>query len=124
MRKHNSTNALNEQTILDHCGMAYTLSLVGGRWKPNILWALMRNDTVRYSHFKKVIPEISDRILALQLRELEADKLIRRVVYAEIPPRVEYALTDLGKSMESMLEQMSTWGEFHKKVVKELKFKV
>lgn len=118
MRKHNSTNALNEQAILDQCGMAYTLSLIGGRWKPSILWALIRNEKVRYSHFKKVIPEISDRILALHLRELEADKLIRRVVYAEIPPRVEYELTDLGKSMEAMLGQMTTWGAFHKEAVK------
>ena len=120
MRKSNSTNALNEQAILEQCGMAYTLSLVGGRWKPSILWALTKNEKVRYSHFKKVIPEMSDRILALQLRELEADKLIRRVVYAEIPPRVEYELTDLGRSMQSMLEQMTSWGEFHKKTVKDL----
>jgi DNA-binding HxlR family transcriptional regulator len=118
MRKSNSTNALNERAILDHCGMAYALSLIGGRWKPNILWALVRNGKVRYSHFKKVIPEISDRILALQLRELEADKLIRRAVYAEVPPRVKYELTDLGKSMETMLENIANWGEFHKKTVK------
>jgi DNA-binding HxlR family transcriptional regulator len=93
--------------------MAYTLDLIGGRWKPNILWALL-DGKLRYSELKKVIPDVSERILVLQLRELEKDGLITRLVYAEVPPRVEYELTNDGQSMKPMLECISDWGDKHR----------
>jgi DNA-binding HxlR family transcriptional regulator len=113
MRKESSTNALNEKNIHANCGMAYTLSLIGGRWKPNILWRLLRG-AVRYSELKRSIEGVTERILIAQLRELEADGLVQRTVYPEVPPRVEYQLTPLGWSMQSILENLSDWGVGHR----------
>lgn len=114
MRKETSTNTLNRNNINENCGMAYTLDLIGGRWKPTILWSLLRNGKLRYSELKKSIPDVSERILVLQLRELEKDGLIKRLVYAEVPPRVEYELTNDGKSLQPMLEIISDWGNVHR----------
>ncbi len=113
MRKESSTNALNEKSIHANCGMAYTLSLIGGRWKPNILWRLLQGP-MRYSALKRSIDGVTERILTAQLRELEADGLVHRTVYPEIPPRVEYQLTPLGWSMQSILENLSDWGVGHR----------
>ena len=100
--------------IDETCGMAYTLSLIGGRWKPGILWRLVTGK-MRYSELRKSLPDVSERILVLQLRELEKDGLIKRIVYAEVPPRVEYELTQAGMSMKPMLKSISDWGVSHKK---------
>lgn len=89
--------------------MAFTLSLIGGRWKPGILYQLVRGK-MRYSELRKQMPEVSERMLVLQLRELESDGLVRRLVYAEVPPRVEYELTEAGISMKPVLKSMSDWG--------------
>jgi DNA-binding HxlR family transcriptional regulator len=109
MRKESSTNAFNEKQINDSCGMAYALSVLGGRWKPAILCRLM-HQTMRYSDLKNSIDQISERMLVAQLRELEADKIVKRTVYPVVPPRVEYELTELGLSMRPMLKAMSDWG--------------
>ncbi|NOW94571.1 helix-turn-helix domain-containing protein [Mucilaginibacter sp. SG564] len=111
MRKETSTNLENEQLILAGCGTSYTLDLIGGRWKPQILWRLLLQGSMRYSQLKNSMPNVSERILILQLRELEKDKLISRQVYAEVPPKVEYRLTDLGLSLKPVLCCLSTWGE-------------
>ena len=113
MRKNNSTNALNEQRIIDICGMAVALRVIGGRWKPAILCRLV-NSTMRYSELKKSIEGISERMLVAQLRELEQDGVVRRVVYAEVPPRVEYEITELGQTMRPMLKVMADWGNMHR----------
>jgi DNA-binding HxlR family transcriptional regulator len=113
MRKENSSNAINERKLRGDCGTAYTLSLIGGRWKPSILWRLL-DGKLRYSELKKSITGISERVLVLQLRELENDHLVKRVVYPEVPPRVEYELTPLGWSMETLLQQISDWGTLHR----------
>ena len=120
MRKESSTNNLNEKKIVGTCGMAYTLTLIGGRWKPTILWRLL-NGRLRYHELRKSIPEVSERMLVLQLRELEEHKLVKRIVYPEVPPRVEYELTKLGFSMQAMLENMSDWGLMHRKEVQRIK---
>ena len=109
MRKETSTNALNEKMINDSCGMAFSLSVIGGRWKPAILCRLSHG-TMRYGELKKSIEGISERMLVAQLRELEKDGIIERIVYPEVPPRVEYQLTALGNTMGPMLEAMSDWG--------------
>src|SRR5579859_6296191 len=98
MRKENSTNLENQQAINASCGMAYTLDLIGGRWKPSILWRLLSGG-LRYSQLRRSMPNISERILVLQLRELEQHGLISRRIYTEVPPKVEYQLTDLGASL-------------------------
>jgi len=113
MRKENSTNALNEKQITDTCGMAYALTIVGGRWKPAILCRL-QYATMRYGELRKSIEGISERMLVAQLRELEQDGIIERKVYPEVPPRVEYGLTALGETMRPMLKAMSVWGNMHR----------
>ncbi|MCE7060234.1 helix-turn-helix domain-containing protein [Dyadobacter sp. CY343] len=113
MRKETSTNALNEKMISDSCGMAYTLGVLGGRWKPAILCRLMHG-TMRYGELKKSIEGISERMLVAQLRELESDGIIRRQVFPEVPPRVEYEMTELGLSMQSVIASMSDWGNMHR----------
>jgi DNA-binding HxlR family transcriptional regulator len=115
MRKESSKNLENEIAIMQGCGMAYTLNLIGGRWKPSILWRLV-GGTFRYSQLRASLPSISERILVLQLRELESDGLIERIVYREVPPRVEYSLTPLGQSLKPVLQSLSDWGDEHRKV--------
>lgn len=109
MRKQSSTNTRNKNAIDAHCGMAHTLSLIGGRWKPGILMRLLEGK-LRYNELRRGLAGVSERMLVLQLRELESDGLIRRIVYAEVPPRVEYELTADGRSMQALLESLSDWG--------------
>ncbi|TKC10706.1 helix-turn-helix transcriptional regulator [Pedobacter polaris] len=116
MRKETSTNAFNEKAINANCGMAFSLAVIGGRWKPAILCRLSY-ETLRYSELKKSIDGISERMLVAQLRELEKDKIIERIVYPEVPPRVEYQMTALGLSMRPMLNTMSDWGNYYREHV-------
>lgn len=113
MRKESSTNAYNAQRIHARCGMAYTLSLIAGRWKPAILWQLLAEGK-RYTELVKSIPGASERMLIAQLRELEKDGLIKRSVFAEVPVRITYELTDLGFSMKFLLQNLSDWGDQHR----------
>lgn len=99
--------------------MAYTLDLIGDRWKGSILWALVVDDKLRFSRLRDLLPGISERMLAKQLGELEEDQLVNRIAYPEVPPRVEYELTELGHSMQPMLEQMSNWGNMHSKKIED-----
>ncbi|SMC97341.1 winged helix-turn-helix transcriptional regulator [Pedobacter africanus] len=116
MRKDTSTNALNEKQINDSCGMAYSLSVIGGRWKPAILCRLLYGK-MRYSDLKNSILNISERMLVSQLRELEADQVIRRIVHPVVPPHVDYEITELGLTMKPMLKAMSDWGNMHRSKV-------
>lgn len=118
MRKQTSTNFTNEVNLKDECAMIYTLSLISGRWKPLIFWKLM-DQKLRFSEFKRFIPSISERMLATQLKEMEIDKLIKKTIFNEMPPRVEYELTALGKSFSPALLMLSKWGvKNHKKIAK------
>lgn len=116
MRKENSTNAFNEKHIIDSCGMAYALGVIGGRWKPAILCRLS-NKTMRYGELNRDIEGISERMLVAQLRELEKDGIVEREVHPEVPPRVEYRLTPLGETLRPMLASMSEWGNMHREQV-------
>ena len=91
------------------CTVEATLSVIGGRWKPVILFRLMAG-TQRFGELKKTISGITQRMLTNQLRELERDGIIKRQVYAEVPPKVEYSLTILGRSLEPILHAMKNWG--------------
>jgi len=111
MRKKDSTNFLNEIDLVKNCGMFYTLSVVGGRWKVGILAALMDNKTLRYSEIKAKLKNITERMLIKQLKELQDDGLIIRTDYREVPPRVEYSISEKGKSLEDVLIALRNWGK-------------
>lgn len=101
------TKRKNGQEIL--CPVTAMLELIGGKWKPIILYCL-RSDTRRFGELASRIPDISRKVLTEQLKELERDGLVIRNQFNEIPPRVEYSLTDLGKSLAPVLNEMEKWG--------------
>ena len=92
-----------------NCPVAATLHLIGGKYKALVLWHLS-DRRLRFGELRKLVPEATPKMLTQQLRELEQDKLITRTVYPEVPPRVEYALTERGKSLFPILEAMYVWG--------------
>lgn len=107
------------------CPVEATLDVMGGKWKPLILWRLMET-TLRFSELRKLIPGVTEKMLTQQLRELEADGVVHREVYPTVPPKVEYSLTDYGCSMKPALEAICAWGKIHMKRIKaveaEIKF--
>lgn len=92
------------------CPVKATIEVLGGKWKIWILYHL-RTGTKRFGELKRSIVGVTQQMLTMQLRELEADGVVRRTVYAEVPPRVEYALTPFGESLLPVLDQMLRWGE-------------
>lgn len=95
--------------INDRCPVEITLEMIGGKYKVLILWHLSERK-LRFSELKKVIPGATPKMLTQQLRELESNKLIHREVYPVIPPKVEYSLTDIGRSLMPVLMAMRDWG--------------
>lgn len=91
------------------CPVETTLNIISGKWKGIILYRLLGGKK-RFNELKKLIPNVTHRTLTLQLRELERDKILKRTVYAEVPPRVEYELTVLGQSMSPIIKSMYDWG--------------
>jgi DNA-binding HxlR family transcriptional regulator len=91
------------------CGLDATLKIISGKWKPLVLYFLLRGPT-RYGELKRAVRDVSDKVLIQQLKELEADGVLRRNDYKEVPPRVDYALTQLGESLAQALEPLCTWG--------------
>lgn len=94
------------------CEVEATLDVIGGKWKGIILSKLI-NQTLRYNDIKRHMPKITPRSLTRQLRELERDGIINRTVYAEVPPRVEYSVTELGKTLAPIIQMLATWGKCH-----------
>lgn len=92
-----------------HCAMDVTMHFIGGKWKTVVLWYL-RNRTLRFSELKKQIPDITEKMLSLQLKALEEDGLVKREVFPEVPLRVEYSLTDFGRTLIPVLEAVALWG--------------
>lgn len=93
-----------------YCTMELTLQIVGGKWKPIILYYLGNKGTLRFSELRRSMPSITQKMLTQQLRELEADNLVHREVYPQVPPKVEYSLTELGQSIIPLLRQLCEWG--------------
>jgi DNA-binding HxlR family transcriptional regulator len=92
------------------CPVETTLKIVGGKWKPSILYSLHQG-TQRFGELKQLLPDVTQRMLTLHLRELERDMLIHRTAYMEVPPKVEYSLTEFGSSLVPILLLMRDWGE-------------
>lgn len=88
----------------------YALSLIGGKWKMNILFWLWKGETLRYGEIKKVLPGITHKMLSNQLKELELDGLVFRKEYPQVPPKVEYSLSDRGKTLMPVLQSLCLWG--------------
>ena len=99
---------------LPECPVATTVQLIGNKWKLLIIRNLIYNDKQRFKDFIKTIPAISKKVLTDNLRALEEVGLIEREVFAEVPPRVEYSLSPLGRSLKPILDAMSEWGEEYK----------
>ncbi|MCQ6281247.1 helix-turn-helix domain-containing protein [Bacillus sp. EB600] len=94
-----------------NCEKELTLSIIGGKWKMLIMWHLGKEGTKRFNELKSLIPGITQRMLVSQLRELEEDLIIHRKVYPIVPPKVEYSLTETGKSLMPILDSMYEWGK-------------
>lgn len=95
------------------CDVEATLSVIGGRWKPVLLCHLL-DGRKRFGELRRLTPNATERMIALQLRELEGDGVIARHVYPEVPPRVEYEITEFGRSLEAILASMQEWGSAFK----------
>ena len=93
------------------CEIELTLEIISGKWKALILWNLGNYGIIRFNEFKRRIPEITQKMLTQQLRDLENNKLISRKIYPQVPPMVEYSLTELGENLIPILEEMDKWGK-------------
>jgi DNA-binding HxlR family transcriptional regulator len=103
----------NSYNLETGCSVEATLEVIGGKWKGVILYHLTTSGTLRFSELQRLKPDLSPRILTAQLRELEADGVVSRKVYAVVPPKVEYSLTDAGKSLKPLILAMQRWGDEH-----------
>ena len=100
-----------EKANFEDTGFSYTLSLISGKHKMVILYCLMEFEIVRFNELKRYLKHISDKTLSTNLKELECDRLIVRTEYPQIPPKVEYRLSERGESLKRVLDQLCVWGE-------------
>lgn len=100
----------NYAEIVQRCPMLTTLSIIGGKWKLAIVYQLHLSELLRFGELRSRLPKITQKMLTQQLRELEADQIVARKVYAEVPPRVEYSLTPRGESLREVIQAMTAWG--------------
>ncbi len=106
------TNGQTEGTIF----VQTTLKVLGGKWKILILWHL-KDEVRRFSELKRLMPEITEKMLIQQLRELERDGIVNRNVYSDVPPKVEYSFTEYGRTLKPALQVLCNWGENHLRLV-------
>ena len=110
----NGYQACISSASLSDTGFSYTLSLINGKYKMTILYTLMEFGVVRFNEMKRYIGGISYKTLSATLKELEADQLVHREEYPQIPPKVEYSLTERGKSLIPILDNLCQWGDDHR----------
>ncbi|AAS96896.1 winged helix-turn-helix transcriptional regulator [Nitratidesulfovibrio vulgaris] len=117
MKKTTARDADHRPCLLKHCAgkdyycsLELTLQVIGGKWKPIILWRIGQDGVLRFSELRRILPNITQKMLTQQLRELEADGMVHREVYPQVPPRVEYSLTELGRTLMPVLEHLILWG--------------
>ncbi|EKN71738.1 HxlR family transcriptional regulator [Neobacillus bataviensis LMG 21833] len=97
----------------DHCRVATTMEMIIGKWKIAIMLNLVHYGTMRFSELQHVMPGVTQKVLTSHLRDLEQEGIVERVVYPQVPPKVEYSMTEYGKSLQTILEMMHDWGEAH-----------
>lgn len=100
-----------ENANFEDTGFSYTMSIISGKYKMIILYCLMEYQVVRFNELQRYLKKISDKTLSLNLKELERDGLINKVIYPQIPPKVEYSLSECGKSLMKVLDELCIWGE-------------
>lgn len=98
---------------IEGCPVEFTLGVIGGKWKGILLYHLI-DGVKRFNEFRRLCPNVTQRMLTLQLRELEQDGIVHREVYQQVPPKVEYSLTPLGQTLTPLILQMKQWGDAHK----------
>ncbi|MDH5712275.1 MAG: helix-turn-helix transcriptional regulator [Gammaproteobacteria bacterium] len=112
---------MNERTYCDFgCPVEATLDVIGGKWKCVILFHLLIA-TRRFNELRRLMPGVTQRMLTRQLRELEADKIIKRKVYPEVPPKVEYSLTEFGETLEPILIMLQKWGFEYLEIISDIR---
>ncbi|MDW6058386.1 helix-turn-helix domain-containing protein [Streptomyces sp. FXJ1.4098] len=92
------------------CGLDAAVDVIGGKWKVLIIWAL-NSQRCRFGELKRLVPGVSEKVLTQQLRELEADGIVHREIYDQVPPKVEYSLTELGEDLNTALKPLGAWGK-------------
>ncbi|MCD8739838.1 helix-turn-helix transcriptional regulator [Mucilaginibacter roseus] len=116
--KRSSTNFSNKVALSDECPEAYASHIIGGQWTL-VICSWLLNGKLRFGELKKKLPNITERMLTLQLRKLEKNKIVCRTVHAEVPPRVEYELTPIGLALRSVIKELEYWGDCHKQLMNE-----
>ena len=103
----------NNKVSCEHyrCDIELTLEIIGGKWKALILWELNKYSVIRFNEFRRLIPEITQKMLTQQLKDLESNAIISKKVYPQVPPMVEYSLTQMGINLIPILESMDNWGK-------------
>ncbi|KFF25557.1 winged helix-turn-helix transcriptional regulator [Chryseobacterium vrystaatense] len=114
--KETSTNFSNKKALSDECPEIYASIMIGGQWTLAICCYLI-NGKLRFGELRKKLNTITERMLTLQLRRLEEDRIITRTVYAEVPPRVEYELTEIGYKLKPIILEFEKWGKEHKEIM-------
>ena len=115
--KQTSTNFSNKGALSDECPEAYASTIIGGQWTL-VICSWLLSGKLRFGELKKKLPNITERMLTLQLRKLEENMIITRTVYAEVPPRVEYELTPIGYALKPVIKELENWGDCHKKLAR------
>ena len=104
------------QKVIDEkkCPVRATIEVIGGKWKPVILYYIKTEQVARFGELQRYMPHITKKMLTQQLRELEKDGIINRKVYQQVPPKVEYSFTAYGKTLSPILQSMAAWGNAHR----------
>ena len=117
------SDIMNDQALykssFDNCPLTFALNFIGGKWRLPIIWALSKNGTMRYNELKRSIDGITNMMLTQSLKELELNGIINRKQFLEVPPRVEYSLTDNGEDLIPALKALASWGKKMKSIAKE-----
>lgn len=97
----------------DQCQFVVTMDSIVGKWKPSIIYHLLQGKPLRFNELRRLLPDITQRMLTLHLRQLEEEEILKRVVYPQIPPKVEYSITEYGLTLAPIMEALHQWGVKH-----------
>lgn len=111
LRRNKMKNKAEIPECIQNCGVEYAFKRIGGKYKGRILWHLSLKTVLRYGELSRTLPDITTKMLTQTLRELEEDQLIMRKMYHEVPPKVEYSLSDTGQELIPFIEHLHNWGK-------------